>query len=168
MFPIALPSLAERNGDRLLLAQFFLERANQRYGKSLSFDGPALERIDAFSWPGNVRQLENAIERAVVLCGGTQITPEHLPEVVLQGSPVHVDAPAAPMRPVIDVSQSAEDIAPFAEEFKRILDRALRLTGWNVQEAARRLGIGRATLYRKIQEFDLKRPEAASAGEELR
>lgn len=168
VFPIALPSLAERNGDRLLLAQFFLERANQRYGKSLSFDGPALERIDAFNWPGNVRQLENAIERAVVLCGGTQITAEHLPEVVIQGSPFHVDAPAAPMRPVIDVSQSAEDIAPFAEEFKRILDRALRLTGWNVQEAARRLGIGRATLYRKIQEFDLKRPAAASAGEELR
>ncbi|MHC4377021.1 MAG: sigma-54-dependent transcriptional regulator [Planctomycetota bacterium] len=170
VFPIALPSLAERNGDRLLLAQFFLERANQRYGKSLVFDSAALDNIDAFAWPGNVRQLENAIERAVVLSSGAEITPNHLPEVVVQGSPLGaagVDTPPAPLSPVLDLAQTAEDIAPFAEEFKRILERALRLTGWNVQEAARRLGIGRATLYRKIQEFDLKRPQAASAGEEV-
>jgi DNA-binding NtrC family response regulator len=183
VFPITLPSLAERNGDRLLLAQFFLERANRRYGKSLVYGREALESIDTYPWPGNVRQLENAVERAVVLCGGSEIAPQHLPEIVVHGGRLPLEAlpsesapgPAGHTALPSDspesapgiAPQSAEDIVPFADEFKRILERALHLTCWNVQEAARRLGIGRATLYRKIQEFDLQRPAASTAAREL-
>lgn len=169
VFPISLPPLIERNGDRLLLAHFFLERANRRYGKALTFDIAAQETIDAYAWPGNVRQLENAIERAVVLATGPEIQPEHLPNFALPGDlqpPSSTLAAGQSAVPYSNRTPSADDIVPFAEEFKRILERALHLTGWNVQEAARRLGIGRATLYRKIQEFDLKRPHATTARNE--
>ena len=168
VFPISLPSLIERNGDRLLLAHFFLERANRRYGKTLTLDAAAQETIDAYAWPGNVRQLENAIERAVVLAAGTEIQAEHLPSFALPRDSQRPNSTLADSSPFSysDRSPSADDIVPFAEEFKKILERALHLTGWNVQEAARRLGIGRATLYRKIQEFDLKRPHATAARSE--
>lgn len=159
VFPIQLPSLAERNGDRALLARYFLERATQRLGRPFTMHPEALAAIEAYGWPGNVRQLENAIERAVVLAPGQEILRAHLP-VELSGENVPPITPSRPS-PFQQATEDPAKIEPLAVETRRILERALSLTGWNVQEAARRLGIGRATLYRKIQEFDLRRPQAS-------
>jgi transcriptional regulator with GAF, ATPase, and Fis domain len=74
VFPIDLPPLRQRTGDIPLLAYYYLTRFAARLGKSISAIAPeTLQRLSAYSWPGNIRELENVIERAVILCGGEQL-----------------------------------------------------------------------------------------------
>ena len=110
-------------------------------------------------WPGNVAQLENVVRRAFLVAGGAAIDDRHLtlpamatPQGVGAAAKSTVDATAAAEADEVDV----DDIRSFEEEEKRILERALLATGGKVRPAAQLLGIGRATLYRKIQQFNLR------------
>ena len=160
VFPLRLPPLRERPGDVLLLARAFLERFSRRHGRELREIGPEAARaLEAHAWPGNVRELENVIERAVILTEGQVLSLGSLPDEVVcaldaRAAPAPAPVPAAPSAR----APSAEDIVPFDEEEKWIIQRALELTGWNVREAAERLGIGRATIYRKIERYALAPP----------
>ena len=148
VLPVRVPSLAERAADVPELARAFCERGAERHGlPRLELSVGALRAVEAAAWPGNVRQLENAIEAACIRAAG-----EGAPEVgrrhVFPGAPGADEAGDAAGR-------------TFQEETRRfqreLLTRTLEETGWNVAAAARRLDLARSHLYNLIKAFDLAR-----------
>jgi len=169
VFPVHLPALRERETDILLLANFFVERYAKRNRKTiLGFSPEAQLALEHYRWPGNVRELENVIERAIIL--------EDESRIRLTSLPLEVAAALAADGGLGDAShangsgparlghEDREAIVPLEEEERRIIRRALELTNWNIQEASRRLRIGRATIYRKIERYGLMRPELEGQG----
>lgn len=164
VFPVHLPPLRERGEDVVKLARAFLDR--HAPGMVKRFTEPALEALRAYRWPGNLDELERAVERAALVSRGEEIGPGCLPEEVQGGvASGEESAPGEDGGPGVRPGEGHGVIVPFVEEERRLILRALQITGWNVQEAANRLKIGRATIYRKIDRYNL-RPyrEAARAG----
>jgi len=157
VFPIELPPLRERERDVLILARTFLERFARRHRREIRELAPrAVEAMERYRWPGNVRELENVIERAVILEDGEQLTLESMADEVVCAFEEDGESQEEPAALSSEPARS-EEILPMEEEEKRILARALRLTEGNVREASRRLGIGRATMYRKIERYELRK-----------
>ncbi|MBD5418236.1 MAG: sigma-54-dependent Fis family transcriptional regulator [Desulfovibrio sp.] len=146
---IEVPALRQRGDDIPLLAAYFLQRFAERNRKSIKgFSPQALDSMRRYRWPGNVRELENAVERAVILCCGDLVTPAELPDTV-----AHAPEPAEAPEP-----QDAISLAGMAlEDVERLaIEDTLRQTGDNKSEAARRLGITRATLHNKLRKYGLE------------
>lgn len=140
VFSISLPPLRERIDDIPQLADFFLQQFNRKLNQKISgFDPACWPILRQHSWKGNIRELKNLIERAVILSEGRQIVPEDL---LLPGP--HL-APGAVL-PAFDLA-SIE---------KLHIQRVLNHTGGNKTETARLLNIGLTTLYRKIEEYGIK------------
>jgi two-component system response regulator AtoC len=161
VFPIVLPPLRERIGDVERLAQSFLERFAARHKKPIRrFAVEALRVLAACPWPGNVRELENIIERAVILEDGDELSLGSIPSEVYAavGGVVTTGESDGDGLTGSGTSAATADtpVIPFSEEERRILLRALRATQWNVQEAAAKLELGRATVYRKIERYGLR------------
>jgi len=153
---IILPPLRERGEDILLLADHFLHQIAPKVGKSIGgISDQARNMLLAYPWPGNVRELEHVIERACVLCPGSTIATEQLPQEIIDYRPAATPTTAdnngehVSPHPIAPASQPSE---PSPTE--RIL-QALRKAGGNKAKAARLLGIDRTTLYRKIRELRL-------------
>ena len=135
MVDILIPSLRERREDIPLLTEHFLELFNTRFKKQIN--GVSNEVATAFMrypWPGNIRELEHAVEHGFVLCQGKTMVFEHLP--------VEIKDCSGP-----DKSLPPEKSPAGKED----LLKALNGTGWNKSKAARLLGIGRRTIYRRIE-----------------
>jgi DNA-binding NtrC family response regulator len=141
--PIHIPPLRERATDIPLLVQHFVDRANTRLGKKFRVDKELLDMLMHYDWPGNIRELENVIERAVALADGTHLRTEDLPDSILQFKQEDNGRAARDLRSVVDDS-----------ERKHIL-RIMQETGGNKKLAARILGIDLATLYRKMEKLGL-------------
>jgi Nif-specific regulatory protein len=140
---LRMPSLRERREDIPLLANFFLARSSQRCERRvLGMTPEARELIQQYDWPGTVRELENAIERAVVLGSDSEIQVNDLPETIWEG------APAAP--------GSLTYHAALSEAKQKIVTHALELAGGNYTEAARRLGVHVTYLHRLTKAFKMK------------
>jgi len=151
-YPITVPSLRERTEDVTLLAQALLDQiASTHNQKPVGFTPAGRIMLESMSWPGNVAQLESVVRRAFLQAGGGPIDDKHL-------QPAAAPAPVATtVVATDDAHELTEDaILPFDEEEQRLLSRALRATRGNVRRAAQLLGIGRATLYRKIQQYKLR------------
>ena len=147
---IEVPPLRARAEDIPLLAAHFLQRYAERNRKTIKGFAPqALDALLRYSWPGNVRELENAVERAVILCTGDLITGRELPLSVAAAE----DAPP-PSAPGADAGSLAG--LPLDELERRAILDTLRQTGDNKSEAARRLGITRATLHNKLRRYGLE------------
>lgn len=163
VFPIALPPLRDRDADVLMLADAFAMRCASEAGKDLKgFSPEARHLLEQYHWPGNVRELENVVERATILEDGPRISVSSLPDSVVRGvgleprpAPAREDRENETADPALK-DMSIDDIVPMEEEERRIIRRALELTNWNAQEASRRLQIGRATIYRKIERYGLR------------
>jgi DNA-binding NtrC family response regulator len=144
---IRVPPLRDRPEDIPLLAQHFLEKAVRTTGRALplTFAPDVLPLFSNYRWPGNVREMENAVERAVVLARGNVIAVDDLPEA-LRRSP---GDPALQRRAVIrfEVGQSLETLE------REAVRRTLETVGGNREAAASLLGIGLATLYRRLREM---------------
>ncbi|MHC5063791.1 MAG: sigma-54-dependent transcriptional regulator [Planctomycetota bacterium] len=158
VFPLAVPALQERQEDIAALANHLLDQAcSNNEVSSHGFSPAAMILLESHPWPENVTQLKNVIMRGHALAGGEPIDRMHLMGPV---SGVGVPSGVAGMSDVClqdeDESISEDDILPFQDEEKRILGRALKATKGNVRRAAQLLCIGRATLYRKIQVYDLR------------
>jgi two-component system response regulator AtoC len=143
-FPIVIPPLRDRREDIPLLARHFLEKHTAGAGKAAGGISTAAMRVLLqYQWPGNVRELENSIERAVLLETGPVLQAGSLPPTLSANSSAR-GAPAAP-----------EAVLTLAEVERRALVRALEVAERNISQAARALGISRATLHRKLRKYDL-------------
>ncbi len=149
--PLRIPPLRERREDIPLLAKYFLQRMSAKNEKIfLDFAPQVMDALISHDWPGNVRELENVIERVVVLHNDTRVKMAHLP-------PVIKDATKKAVAAAEDLPQAEEGkIIPLELVEKYAIESALRGCMGNVAEAARKLRIGQATLYRKIKEYGLK------------
>ncbi len=136
---IHLPPLRDRKEDIPLLCDHFVKKYNSRERKAIASVSPeAMRLLMEYDWPGNVRQLENAISHAVILCSDDEIKPEHLPRFLKEGI------------------EQENHITSLADHERRLIERVLKDCGWNKHEAARRLNISRSTLYSKIKRYGLK------------
>ena len=137
---IVLPALRDRAGDTVLLAQHFLEQAASRHKRAVrGFTAKALKAIAAHPWRGNVRELENVINNAVIMAEGKQLGPEALRLDIIGED-------------VLDLRQVRTD----AE--RRAIQRALTKAGGNLSRVAELLGVSRPTLYDLLDKHDLKKP----------
>lgn len=157
MFPVVLPTLRERREDIAVLANEFTSGGS---GGPCAFTPAAMILLESHPWEGNVAQLRNVIERAVSLAGGGAVDRMHLLGPAT-GLSANFDHPLEHQERATESAEDGddlreEDIRPLQEEEERLLSRALKATQGNVRRAAQLLGIGRATLYRKIQVYDLK------------
>ncbi|MGE3173376.1 MAG: sigma-54-dependent transcriptional regulator [Planctomycetota bacterium] len=156
-YPIVVPALRERVEDIALLAESLLDQiASASSQRPLGFTPSGRILLESMPWPGNVGQLENVVRRAWLHAAGAPIDDRHLSQPAATTGPG--TAAAAPMAvAAADEEELSEDaIRPFDEEEQHLLSRALRATRGNVRRAAQLLGIGRATLYRKIQQYKLR------------
>jgi DNA-binding NtrC family response regulator len=168
VFPIGIPPLRNRQADIRSLARGFLARFAAEEGRAIRTISPAaLALLEEHSWPGNVRQLENAIFRAVVLAEGDELTAAEFPQIAsalgtAPTEPVRLPASAAAPTPpplprnALTLTDAEGHVRPFAEIEREIIVNALRHYEGQMTEVARRLGIGRSTLYRKLKELDLE------------
>ncbi len=199
VFPIRLPPLRERKSDIPALVRVFIGRAAAAHpsGRAKGISRAALALLQAYDWPGNIRQLENAVFRACVLCEGDTLGAEEFPQIDAQVSgavalerrdepavvPAAPSSPqpeaAAPEAPVDAASADAAGIVRALDERGNVRALAdvefdmIRLAidhyGGQMSEVARRLGIGRSTLYRKLKEYGLcPDEERAEDGEATR
>ncbi len=139
VFELHLPPLRDRGDDIGVLIDFFLDHFRRMHGRpNLSLTDAAHAQLLAYHWPGNVRQLRNVLDSAVVLADDTSIRPHDLA--------------------LRDAGSSSElETLRIDEWEKRLITEALNRTSDNVPEAAKLLGIGRATLYRKIEQYHIER-----------
>jgi len=154
VFPIVMPTLRERTEDIAILARTLLDQcAGQGKIRPVGFTAEALAQLEAQPWPGNVAQLENVIRRAYVCAGGGPIDTAQLAPAAAPGA-----AARPSVAPSVDQGEvvTEDSIRPFEQEEQLLLTRALKATHGNVRRAAQLLGIGRATLYRKIQQYRLR------------
>jgi PAS domain S-box-containing protein len=144
--PIQVPPLSQRREDIPLLAAEFLGRAAMKNNKDLAGLSPqAMRALEAYAWPGNVRQLKHAMEYAAVLCPGGVVKLEHLPAKVLSQPPATAPSPGRSARRTRDMCAE--------------LLQALRSTGGNQTKAAELLGVSRVTVWNRINRcgLDLER-----------
>ncbi len=142
VFPLTMPGLRDRMEDIPALVQNFIRQNNQRSGKTIEgFSPDALDALLAYAWPGNVRELRNTVEYAFVLCPGGWIGPEHLPHRITQGEA----GPGTAARRV-DAGSTPE---------REALMMALRKANGNQSEAARRLGVSRVTVWKRIRKYGI-------------
>jgi len=142
---IKLPPLRERKSDIPLLVTSFLDRLTDPQGPARTISEDAMRRLVAYDWPGNVRELENAIERAVALGSGPI---------------VHVgDLPSSLHYPASERAPDKDELLPLEELERRAILRMLRETGGDKLAAARMLGIGKTTLYRKLKQYHMEHAE---------
>jgi len=142
---LKLPPLRDRKSDIPLLVTAFLEKFSDPRGPVRTISEDAMRRLIAYDWPGNVRELENAIERAVALGSGPI---------------VHVgDLPSNLQYPTSERAPEKDEILPLEELERRAILRTLRETGGDKLSAARMLGIGKTTLYRKLKQYHLEHAE---------
>jgi two-component system, NtrC family, response regulator AtoC len=153
--PIHLPALRDRREDIDALVRFFIGQFNRKLGKQVSGLTPeAMDTLRGYAWPGNIRQLENALERMILMCDANVLGMRDLPEE-LSGIP----------RPAGGAAEAEEATSNLKEIVRRrtqtierdLIERALEETGGNVTRAAERLGLSRKGLQLKIKELGLKR-----------
>ncbi|MEZ4224851.1 MAG: sigma 54-interacting transcriptional regulator [Polyangiaceae bacterium] len=148
--PLALPPLRERREDIEALALHLLERAGQRH-RALRLSPSAMRAFLSYSWPGNVRQMENALEYATAVCEGQTIHPEDLPGEIVEGpGPARLEPLPSTSEPV-QLSANADALGAWPTE-ERILD-ALAKTRHRRAAAAQLLGVSRTTLWRRLKEL---------------
>lgn len=154
VFPLQLPSLRERGDDVTLLAYYFLELASQRNGRQIcAIRSRALDLLNRYPWPGNIRELENAVERATLLCDGKRLRAEDFP--------TQFDWNLAQNEPPIEDDDSLLHIRPLAEVERDAVKQAIEAAKGNIALAARKLEIARGTLYKKLEEHGLASKDSA-------
>ena len=143
VFPLNCPPLRERKEDIPIIVQSFIRSNNQKTGKKiLGLSPEALEKLSAYRWPGNVRELRNAIEYAFVLCPSGGIGSQHLPPKI-SGTNVECVDPA-------DLRSSSDNV-----QEKELLLEALRQSKGNQSETARKLGVSRVTIWKRMKKYGI-------------
>ncbi len=138
-----LPPLRDRVNDIPVLAKTFLKKfATDQKKNIVEFSADSMRIILDYTWPGNVRELENTVDHAVVLAKGRRIEYSDLP-AALRRSPK---------------ANRSESLPLIVETERSLIEQALEETNWDKKKAARRLGIGRTTLYSKLKKYHIAKP----------
>jgi two-component system response regulator HydG len=149
VFPLTVPPLREHRDDIPLLAEHFLKSYTERHRRRLRGLTPrALDLLMRYEWPSNVRELEHAIERAVILARGEHLTPEEFPPS-LRAANGDLEDPTL-QEPSVPVGLTLKEVE------RELIRKTLERTGGNRTRAAEVLGISRATLHNKLKEYDLQ------------
>ena len=144
VFQINVPPLRSSRLDIPILGDHFIEKINRVHGnRIIGLSTASKESLMRYSWPGNVRELENAIEHAMILSPGKIVEPQYFPPEIR-----HMQGDGSPPIPSVGNDPDIEE---------ENIRRTLAALGGNVSKTARRLGIHRSTLWRKMREFDIKR-----------
>lgn len=145
VIPVTLPPLRERQGDLPLLIQSFIERYNAELGKNIQgLTSEAMKVLLNYHYPGNIRELQNIIEHAALLCNDSRIDLRHLPGDLL---------PAQSQSSFLELAMMEENPVRYVE--KELIRLAMAESGGNVSEVARKLSMGRSTLWRRLKEMKL-------------
>ena len=180
VYPIYVPPLRERIEDVPALVTHFIARFAAEAGKRvLGISPPALDLLTGYAWPGNIRQLENAVYRAIVLTDGAFLETVDFPQIVaqtsgrelaaraletapLQASPIHLDTAPGRQRDAIEAPPGVDrfvtpagEVTALAEIERAAIVFAIEHYGGRMSQVARALKIGRSTLYRKLHEYGL-------------
>jgi DNA-binding NtrC family response regulator len=164
-----LPPLRERVQDIAPLVRGMAARYNLRFRKNLSDIRPeAMAALESFEWPGNIRQLENVVQQAVLVSKGTELTLEDVPAFVRQGRPVAVYTNGnGHHHPPVN-GDAVSDLRALAEGHERnekaVIRRALETHNYSRTQAAHALGISRVTLYKKMKKYGLDQPRRGEVG----
>ncbi len=155
VFPIALPPLRDRKDDLPLLVAALLEDLNAKHGtKVTDVSTEVMIRLRMHAWPGNIRELRNLIERAVIIAGEGTIQPAHLPGGVTGPAPIHTQAAAASSPASQDGGELRLAVGATVEQAERaLIELTLEHTGNNKTRAAEILGISQKTLFNKLKEY---------------
>ena len=141
---LTLPPLRERNGDILLLSQYFLRRFQRGQAeRRKTFSKEALDYLLSYEWPGNIRELRNVVERAVILSDDRDILPKHLPSEIVD---MKGKSQGFELKDLIIPEQGL----PLEEIEREVIKKALSMTDGNLSKAARLLSVSRDTLRYRI------------------
>ena len=166
VFPIEVPSLKERKEDVPALVRHFIGRFNAQEDKSILDAAPETHALLAsYDWPGNVRQLENSVFRAVVLADSDTLKPEDFPQISgltpsieagghVSGADVLAEVVSSISAPV-EIMDDGGHLRSLEDIERDLIEFAIENYAGRMSEVARRLGVGRSTLYRKVREYDL-------------
>lgn len=183
VFPIFVPSLRERREDIPWLVRHFMARFAAEEGRKglTNVSSHAMAMLKSYDWPGNVRQLENAVFRAVVMCEGNELMPDDFPQIMSQSVPIDItsanageaaghsiehEVASSTLESLTSAFMSADgEIRSLSEIEEQVIRRAIDIYDGQMSEVSRRLGIGRSTLYRKLKEYGIDNDDdqAASA-----
>jgi two-component system, NtrC family, response regulator AtoC len=149
-FPILIPPLRYRKQDILVLAHHFLGLMSKKLGKDIKgFTKKANKLIYEYSWPGNIREMENTIERSIIISESNMIDAEDLP--------LHIREAEGKGNYEFNGSLFSDDnVLPFEKLKEESIRHALRITNGNIVEAARKLQLGRATIYRLMEKYSIE------------
>ncbi len=139
---IILPPLRERNEDKIPLAEYLLDKMTEKYGRDeITFDKKVPEQIEKHAWKGNIREMENKIERAVILCENNKITIADLD-----------------LETITAYEENHDDIQLSSVE-KAAVEKALLKNNNNISKTAEELGLSRGSLYRRLEKYNIKTDE---------
>jgi DNA-binding NtrC family response regulator len=178
VYPIVVPPLRERRADIPHLVRHFMARPTSGKGavpRIEAISESALAMLGSYDWPGNIRQLENAVFRALVLCEGDVLTEEEFPQIRAQvegsidldrhepvpaatstAAPSEAAPPAAAKTfGILKAMDERGNVRPLADIELEMIKLAIEHYNGQMSEVARRLGIGRSTLYRKLKEYGI-------------
>lgn len=149
-FPIFVPPLRSRRGDILILAEHFVKKFSEKLSKQIKgFTKRALKIVYEYNWPGNVREVENTIERCIIITDSDMIDVDDLPAHLRTAENITSAEVNGPLF-------SDETIIPFEKLKEEAIRHALKVTNGNIVEAAKKLKLGRATIYRLMDKYRIE------------
>ena len=158
---VSIPSLQERPGDISILFNYFISDMSQRFNRQIKVVDPAVIKcLENYDWPGNIRELQNVVERILLVAEDGHITIEHLPREIINEAVGHSRrrwgsiAASESLLPEKSLDRGARKQQMREQEKEQII-RALDLHGGNVSRAASELGISRNTIYRKMKNYEI-------------
>jgi DNA-binding NtrC family response regulator len=157
---LRLPPLRDRRDDIPMLVAHFLNKVNKSHPGRFSIHDEALRAMMNYDWPGNVRELQNAVEHGATMTSGGEIQLGHLPTQLQQGRLAALHAAA--LKGKKQEEASSQEILPLAVRERRAILDAIRSTHGDKLTAAKLLGIGKTTLYRKLKEYKISDPMRAN------
>jgi DNA-binding NtrC family response regulator len=157
VFKIHVPPLRERINDIPELVDCFIKRYSLASGKNThKLDPSTMNKLISYNWPGNIRQLQNSIRRAILITTSDTLLPEHFDLHDLNGNDLRMIESLEVGLSELEMAMRRGEVLPLSEVEGIFIQRALNATNGNISVAAEKLGIGRSTLYRKMQELGIK------------
>ena len=157
VFRICIPPLRERINDIPELVDVFVKRYSTQSGKKINtLDNSTMDKLTSYNWPGNIRQLQNSIRRAILLTRNDTLLPEHFDFPDLDSSGLRMIDSLESGLSNLEATLRRGEVLPLSEIEEIFIRRALNVTKGNISLAAEKLGISRSTIYRKMQELGIK------------